>query len=172
MKYILDFDRTLFDTDAFKAQVAKDNKTDSLLTPAIWQEYSAQDFLYDDVLQWLPRKSRESLVILTAMSPEAGPSANEFQKAKLASSGLADLVSEVIFMVGDKGKYVSDIAALQPACFIDDVLSHHQSVQKYTPHVTSLLMDRVVEATARKPVDSNIHLVRNLAEVDAIMGAI
>jgi hypothetical protein len=172
MKYILDFDRTLFDTDAFKAQVAKDNKTDSLLTPAIWQQYSARDFLYNDVRAWLQKKPLESVVILTALSPEAGPLASEFQKAKLASSGMCDLVSEVIFMVGDKGKYVQDIAAGQPACFVDDLLSHHQSVQKYAPYVTSLYMDRAGTVVAQKLVDSNIHLVRNLAEVDAIMGAI
>jgi hypothetical protein len=103
MRYILDFDHTLLDTDVFVQRVVLDGREHVLITPDIWRYYNVRDFLYDDVIMWLNSKSKESLHILTAMTPSLGELSCEFQREKLASGNFTELVSSITFMVGEKG---------------------------------------------------------------------
>src|SRR6056297_1223408 len=118
MKYILDFDHTLLDTTAFVAATKKDGYTlPDIITPDIWKTYNVHDFLYPEVMAWFKSKPKADLHILTAITPELGSLSADFQKEKLRSGNFADLVDGITFMIGDKGSYVHEIAAGEPAVF-------------------------------------------------------
>lgn len=169
MKYVLDFDHTLMDTDKFVKQVDADGRRDILVTPGIWNYYNARDFLYDDVLDFLMAKPKEDLVILTAMTPSLGPEACDFQKEKLENAQMDDLVSEIIFMTGDKGPYLKKLYDGSPMCFVDDSIGHHDSVQQCEPNIVSFLMQRPGVTPVVSSENSAIHTIEHLAQVDAII---
>jgi hypothetical protein len=170
MNYILDIDRTLFDSDRWRTEHGGEY-TEALVTPTVWQHSDVAAYRYDDALPWLAAHSPEELHILTAMSPRLGPTAKSFQVAKLAHLGVADMVASLTFMEGDKGPHVAVLAASQPAVFVDDSLDHHQSVRIVAPQVTCCLMVRPGQPEPAMPLPPDIHLVRNLADVDAIVAA-
>ena len=171
MKFILDIDRTLFDCDQWLADQGGVYTTD-IVTPTVWERADGARYVYDDVLTWLSNHSPEVIHILTAMTPRLGPAARLFQVAKLVSLGVADFASSLTCMEGDKGPYVAALAAGNPAVFVDDSLAHHESVRALVPHVTCCVMVRPGQPEPVTPLPAGVHLVRNLAEVDAIVAAL
>jgi hypothetical protein len=171
MKYLLDFDHTLLDTAAFIAQVKKDGRGDIRVTPGIWEFYNVRDFLYDDVLDWFNSKSKESLHILSAMTPELGPESCEFQKEKVSSGNFSGMVESVTLMIGMKGEPAASIAQRwtrhELVIFIDDRLDQCLSVKAALPESFCFLMVR--EGHFPSPLPPGITAVSTLAEVDAIM---
>lgn len=173
MKYILDFDHTLLDTDAFVARVDQDDRRPILITPGIWQHYDVRSFLYTDVLDWLQSKPKESLHILTAMTPELGPLSCEFQKTKLRSGAFDSLVASTTFMIGEKGEAAAEIAAQfsphETIVFVDDKLEQCLSVQAALPQAICCLIVRDVSQAVSTPSAPGIHVVHTLADVDGIL---
>ena len=166
MKYILDFDRTLFDTQAYVATVKQAGLTlEQRITPDIWDQYQVRDFLYPEVLDWLRSKNKADLHILTAISPELGPLATEFQKQKLHSGNFFEFVSDITFMTGDKGSYVKEIAGDAEAVFLDDKISHHISVHDHAPAVHCVLIRRPGESSV-EAATADFVTVSNLNELD------
>ena len=169
MKYILDFDRTLFDTSAYVAAVTQAGLTPAeRITPDVWNRYQVRDFLYPEVLEWLQSKNQADIHILTAISPELGPLATEFQTQKLRSANLESLVDGITFMIGDKGTYVKDIAGTADTVFVDDKLSHHISVKEHAPAVHRVLMQRPGESV-ESTSEPGIITVHNLYELDELI---
>lgn len=173
MKYILDFDHTLFDTERFAQTVREDNRADLLITPTIWQFYAVRDFLYDDVLPWMQSKTPASLHILTAMTPEYGPLSCAFQKEKLHSGKFEEFVSDITFMVGEKGETAAEIASQFPphetTVFVDDRIEQCLSVQQALPQAVCCLMVRDASQIGDVKTVRGIHVVHTLAEVDGII---
>ena len=170
MKFILDFDHTLMDTDRFVADAKKAGFTfEEIVTPEIWQSFLVRDYLYPDVLPWLESKKRDDLILLTATTPSLGPRAREFQKEKISSVNFQNIFSSIIVMQGSKDVDVAKIYDGTPACFVDDSLSHHIAVQNNTPEVISILIDRPNSSHVEQATHSNIYAAKNLADVDAII---
>lgn len=171
MKYLLDFDHTLMDTEALKSEALHRGTTRLVGTTDFWEHHSVTPFLFSDVLPWLESKSRESFHILTAFKPSQGPDAEEFQRAKIASDGFSNLVDSVTVMEGMKGEWAATITsrfpAHEPVAFIDDRLDQCLSVKEALPHVHCFLMLRY--NVCPPEVVSHIHSVTCLAEVDDIM---
>lgn len=142
MKYIFDFDHTLFNNDLFREASAAYVESGLWVTPAIWNILEARSFLYEDTVDFLTSLQKEDVRILTAMSPALGSDARNFQKVKLEKSGLAKYVSEIIFMEGDKGPYVQEMHDGTPTVFVDDKLAHLVSVKKMCPKVHVVQMVR------------------------------
>jgi FMN phosphatase YigB (HAD superfamily) len=173
MRYIIDFDRTLFDFAQFVARVEADGRRTELATPKIWQYYNVSDFFYPDVLSWFESKLREELYILTAMTPSYGPEACEYQREKLARSGLVELVSDVTFMVGEKGSHAAAIANRfpphEPIVFIDDRIEHCLEVTAAVPRATCCLMVRDRSVIGDVSTVRGMPVVHTLKEVDAMI---
>ncbi len=172
MRYILDFDHTLMDSDAFAAQVERDGRQDIMVTPEIWEYYSVRDFFYDDVIEFLQSKPKADLEILTAMTPSLGPAACDFQRAKLQQAQMEDFVSKVTLMVGDKGPYLKDMYQGEPMCFVDDSLLHHDSIQALEPVVISFLIERPGTTHVASATNAAIHTVHDLFEVDGVLSTL
>jgi hypothetical protein len=142
MKFILDFDRVIFDVESYLRDVTKAGLREQYAEPQIWNTLDARAYLYPDALEFLGSRDPRTMAIVSAMSPELGPFAREFQKQKLAHSGMTTLVQEVILMEGDKGIHVKQILDGNPTMFIDDKMHQLMSVREYCPEVQLVQMLR------------------------------
>lgn len=173
MKYILDFDDTLYDAKSFKELVARDGANSLLFTPEIWQHYDVRTYLHIDTLDWLRQKSKDDLFILTAAMTSDGKTVMEYQKEKLRCSKLGDMVSDIIFSEGDKGVDAASIAKQFPPdetiVFVDDKIEQCLSVQSAVPQAIVCLMVRDPEQIGNVDSVRGIHVVHTLADVDGII---
>jgi FMN phosphatase YigB (HAD superfamily) len=177
MKYILDFDRTLFDSLGFMQKLQEDEMLSAKSkTPEIWNKYYACDFLFQDTVEWLSSKSKEDLFILTAITPTFGPKAEGYQRRKLERSGLDNYVSEIVFVIGDKGEKAIEIASQFPSnetiVFVDDRLCQCQSVKAALPNSICCLMVRDKSCVIETDFDEDIKVVHSLSDVDGIISNI
>jgi hypothetical protein len=170
VEYIFDFDHTLFDTPLFSFE-ATAYKSDGLyVTPQIWNILDAQKYIYNDVYDFLLRVGPSTVKILTAMTPELGPQSREFQKAKLARSGISEYVSDIIFMEGAKGLFVKEMYTGEPTIFIDDKLEQLLSVKASCPEVFTVQIVRPdLKNTIIASTQADIPVVTSLAELSDLL---
>ena len=171
MKYILDFDRVLFDVGSYKKILDSRGIRDLEFEPSVWDTLTVRDFLYDDVIPFLSSIARNDLIIISAMTPRYGPHVREYQKRKLIDVHLEEYVSEVVVMEGDKAPYVCKYADTFPAVFVDDKLSHLESSLKSCPSIQCVQMIRPNISPEDELVSSreDIPTIEGLVELNAIM---
>lgn len=169
MKYILDFDRVVFDCDAYMQAIADGNLHDLSVDPAVWDILDVKDFLFADAIAFLKKVEQVEAVIITAMSSHMGPNAEWYQRRKLAESGMGHYVSEVVIMKGDKAQYVQPFVS-PGSIFIDDKKEHVESVAKKCPGVTCFQLVRP-RGSLESAITTNpaIHVVKDFAELSAII---
>jgi len=146
MKYILDFDRTLFDTELLYQRFARDDVDKNVLVPAIWESYQAKDFLYPDTVPFLTQHDPGDLIILTAYGTKYGDQVCEYQQAKVEQTPILDLVSQIHFVEHDKAAIMQTIATTygpsEPLVFVDDLLEHCLAVKAAVPDCQCYLIQR------------------------------
>jgi hypothetical protein len=169
MKYILDFDHTLYETARFKEDARAYDALETWATPAIWDSLDERSYFYNDTIPFLLTLNRCDVVILTAVSPELGVHARAFQEAKLKKSGIAPFVHEILFMEGDKGPYVEQLYEGTPTVFLDDTLAHLESAKAHCPGVYTVQMVRPglehrgpISASSAIPVLSSLEPLKEL----------
>lgn len=172
MKLILDFDHTLFDTDRFCLDAAAYKESGMWVTPAIWDILSAQDYLFPDVQDFLRTCTREDVSILTAITPSLGPESDAFQRMKVERSGVKEFVSQVEYMIGEKGSWVKNVCDRYPnevIVFIDDRTTQLESVRSHCPQARILQMCHEALTSITSDEGGNFPLVHNFTEVSAIL---
>jgi hypothetical protein len=171
MKYFLDFDRTLFDTDAFVVQAHDDNKTESLSTPEIWHDYRAEPFLYHDAIHFLRDKRPGDVTIVTAVTEIAGKDAHSFQKAKVEQTPVTDHVGAFVYVVGEKGEMMKELTkdfnADETIIFIDDKIEQCLSVKQLVPHCHCFLLVRNPADSGAVQSVTGVTIVHTLQDAEA-----
>lgn len=167
MKYILDFDRTLFDTDRFVQAAEPYKAAGEWLTPRIWDTLDARSFLYDDVLPFLEAVPADDVVLLTAWTSSLGPESYAFQETKVQRSGVVPHVHRVVLMEGDKGPYVKRLTEDTPAVFVDDRIEHLLSARARCSDIHVLQMTRPGVGTL--PSDTSVTVIRALADIQKVV---
>jgi FMN phosphatase YigB (HAD superfamily) len=176
MKFVLDFDRTLFDTHNCY-QALRDIWGESLdFTPELWTGFNAQAYLYPDVMEWLTSKHQADLYIVTAHTPSHGPQSEEYQIEKLHRSGLHAHTHSVTIMEGLKGPTVADLATLWPSdeliVFVDDKREQCLSVKQHNPNAICCLMARDKSVIGDIDEVQGMPVVHCLADVDDVINKI
>lgn len=174
MKYILDFDRTLFDADALLADFRKDQVDLTALTAATLAPYTMADYLYPDVLDFLGRKNPQDVYILTALSVKYGERILEYQTAKVEQEPLLGLIKEVVYTEKDKGeparKITTQFTQPETVVFVDDLISNCLAVKASLPRAKCFLMVREPGEVGDICSQRGIPIVHTMAEVEAAMG--
>lgn len=166
MKYILDFDHTLMDTDLFSEDATPYKENGLWVTPAIWNILNAPDYLYTDTLSFLQSLKKEDVRILTAMTASLGPEARAFQKVKLAKSNISSFVSDIVFMEGDKGPFVAEMYDGTPTVFVDDRIEHLESAKRHCPEIHAVQIARpTVKKKLPTSTSADIPVVASLDEL-------
>lgn len=171
MKLILDFDRVIFNFDAYIADVQKHGLTDIYVTPRVWDVLKVTDYLFSDAMAFIKNIPKEDMTIISAMSPHLGPEAREYQRRKLAESGMDTYVSKIIVMEGDKAPYVEEhYVPGVVTVFIDDKVDHLWSVKNHIPEIVCIQLVRPGGSLESGISDSReIPVVEDFAGVNAII---
>lgn len=176
MKYILDFDRTLFDVEALYQQLDRTNARHLAGTTDSFKTVSMADLLYPDVTDWLQQKPIEDLYILSSSSGLTGEWERDYQREKIIATGVGALVAEVIVVQGEKGGSAAEIAKRFPPSdrivFIDDRIEQCLSVQMCVPRAQCCLMVRNKDVIGDISQVRGIQVVHDLSTVDAIINNI
>lgn len=175
MRYILDFDRVLFDTDSFSQRLKLEGLgemergrqlVDMVEEKGIkWSEY-----VFDEVFAFLSEHGDESVILSSFVSRVRGDNdATEaelefFQTEKITRSGVAKPVSKVVVLAEEK---LSELGKLfQPgAVFIDDEFKHIQAAQKIGYRVVW----KRTKHNEMLPVSDDIASVNSFEEFVALM---
>jgi len=153
--YILDFDRTVFDTEAFYEATAGHA---NMFTPRIWDEFLTDDFIYPDVAAFVARAAGARFTIVSASADKYGREAVAYQERKVRSSWLGTRADGVHIVPGLKGEVVKGLLHTnETTVFIDDSVLQLNDVSKRAPDVSCL---QIVRPTAVVDISiSSQHLV-------------
>jgi len=176
VKYLLDFDRTLFDTNSCYTDLALKWGEPLQFTPELWSRLSASDYLYSEVKPWFATKDSADVIIITAFTPEYGPDSKAYQAEKVKSSGLSEEVSRVIVMEGEKGQTVKSVVSTLPVTekvvFVDDRIEQCLSVKRANPEVIVCLMVRDRAVIGDVSSVQGIYVVHCLRDVDDVINKV
>lgn len=141
MRIILDFDRVLFDTDAFVAKLDElgidhSVRNRALIDAALEQGVSFASFVREGVVDFLKERGQEVVIVSSHFSrtsddnnnPEANPL--EWQEMKIQLSGLAELVEKVMVTARDKREAFEEIAAQAGEVMVLDDEPEHIAVAR------------------------------------------
>ncbi len=170
MKYILDFDRTLFDVEKLYEQLARCNQSHLAGTPESLNHISVPELLFPDVADFLQGKKLEDLFIVSSTSGVSAQWERDYQIAKISASGLDTRVAEVRVLAGDKGVEAVNIAEQfsprEMVVFVDDRIEHCLSVKSALPDSHCFLLVRNKAVIGETDVVQGIPVVHSLNEVD------
>ncbi len=162
MKHIfLDFDRTLFDTEAFYNSLELTH-IEGIIAGQLGADFSR--FLYSDAISFM------------CNAKEAGYSCHlvtygrrSVQECKVKLSGIEPYFTELFYVEqGSKAeiiqKYLDSGVLCEKAMFIDDSIDHLAQAHELLPQVVSVRMARP-GAKGSELVDSRFCVITNLHEV-------
>lgn len=164
MHIFLDFDRTVFDTEAFynalEYECMRSTFESGLFTRSLAQ------FLYDDVLVFLETNRNNTLHIVTYGD-------RSVQEAKVQATGILDHVHHVAYVEsGSKATYIRSILKQSRLAvrgvFIDDTNEHLEFTTVELPEVLTIRMQRRGAKGSSIPA-GKITAVTNLTEAQKII---
>lgn len=172
MRYFLDFDRVIFDVDAYYKDIENRGLAQLVVHPDVWNVLDAKAYVYPDAIDFLKTHDPNTISVITAMSPQFGPHAREFQKRKVQISGVEAQVGSVIFMEGLKGSHIRDAYSSGPAVFVDDKLEQVASVHRDNP---SVIVVHMVRTAPSKEIQFNtppFPIINSFVELDNLLSAL
>ena len=169
MRYIFDFDHTLYDTDAFVEAAEPYRASGEWVTPRIWDILDATTFFYGDTIKYLELLQPKDITVLTAWTPALGPESFEFQESKIERSDITKYVGDIIIMEGDKGPIIKELYDDEPTVFVDDRVDHLLSAKKHCPEIMVVQMIR--PGVKELPTDPTVPFVNSLKEITKMLPA-
>ncbi|MCD5381996.1 MAG: hypothetical protein LR017_01620 [Candidatus Pacebacteria bacterium] len=165
MRYLLDFDRTLFDTDAFKKAVLKAGY--ALGTPESLEKVDASRFVFSDALTFLKTHAKEDMYIVSSCTGFQSVYDRAYQSAKIAKSRVDAYVADVIVVEDTKVDAVVSLADGETV-FVDDMDKHLSAVAARCPEVHVVHIGR----SAHYPTTRTVPSIASLSELDATIEAL
>jgi hypothetical protein len=170
MQYILDFDRTLFDTDAFKKAQVEQCSPSSVGAIGTLDELDVAEFMFKDAIEFLQSHQKADLCIVTSCCGITGVCDTAYQKTKLEKSGVYELVKEVHIVFNQKIRKLKTLFTGEPMTFVDDVLSHVEAAKEAIPELQTVHIRRAdVLRAPDEQNDGSIPTITTLDELDAII---
>lgn len=168
MKYVFDFDRTIFDMESLYRTIAKVNPTAELGTIGSLEGIDIASFLFSDAIEFFEQHDPQLVDILSSGHGKTGQWDPVYQAEKVKRSRVAELVNRVHIVPQDKVAVLQEIAINQtgPVVFVDDHIDNIKRVATALPDIHVVLIDRAGEIT----VNTTTPLIRSLAELDATIG--
>lgn len=184
MKYILDFDGVIFNTDKLKEEMKEldiaDDKRDMSVFDKLSEanpDFSFKEFVNTDALAFIAAHASDCIVVSSAFSETDRESQIEFQKKKIALSGIMDLVGVENVHVVDEFKQdvlhelKQRFEQQQERCvFVDDRERYVKEAQELG--IPAVWMDRSaggVGGFESAPVFENGYRAKNFIELIELM---
>lgn len=145
MRYVIDFDRTLFDTDSMTRVL--DGRLPALVRgEAVFCAGELARFVYPDALQFLEHDLRKRIMVSVVAPTTSVPTNIAFQRAKIEASGILPFFDVVV--VSDqclKGPILArrfSLVEQRSLTFVDDMAEQICSVTTHCPRIRCIRIDR------------------------------
>jgi hypothetical protein len=142
MKYILDFDRTIFDTERLYEELSKVGARDIAGTVDSLDLLDVPSLVFADAQRFLITHNKNNIVVLSSCTGEIDTWDHEYQLEKIYRSGIKDLVSNIVVVTSEKSQLLVKYKGDEECVFVDDIMGHLLAVKKVVPEVICVLMDR------------------------------
>jgi len=170
MKYILDFDRTILDTDSLKKIQADKFGLDVLGTLDSFEDINIEGLFFEDAVEFLQSHKKQDMCVVTSCTGITGICWPEFQKKKLELSNIKKYVDDVFVVPKQKDEVIRRISKGGPAIFVDDYVVYLDLVKEKVPGVETvhLLRDNILKSEEKSRYKHKE--IKLLTELDAIIG--
>ena len=162
MTIILDFDRTLFDTNRFRRALP----VVYFIKVIFWRKSWLKRFVFDDTIPFLEAHAHTTLILMTY-------GLEKYQQAKISGSGLTTYFKKVIVTKGLKGKEIRGLLHNEnyqdPIVFVDDRLYQLESVLEECPEVLVIRMRRPEQPDSGEGSYKGYYEVSNMQELTALL---
>jgi hypothetical protein len=173
MKYILDFDRTLFDVEKLYQELEAIGKSEIAGTQESLSLIPMSDLLFPDVLDFFNEKNSDDIYILSSAKGLTAQWETDYQAAKIAATGIDAKVCQVRVVEGKKGAEALEIAHLfsseETIVFVDDRLENCLDVKSVLPKVYCFLVIRDEVIPEYDYAGVGVSVVHTLTEVNDSM---
>ena len=171
MKYILDFDRTILDTDSLKRKQAEMFGPEVLGTLDSMDGIDIESFFFADAVEFLNTHNMEDIYIVTSCVGITGMWNIEYQKKKLKISGIYKNVNQVFVVSESKDKAIKSIPGVETgAVFVDDFTNHLDVVKYMLPDIETVKITRKDVLKSEEKSKYKHKEIKLLTELDAIIG--
>ena len=166
MIFALDFDRTLFDTDADIAALAAANVSHMIGDPAVHKIVDPVPYLYPDTMSFLAAQDRGCTYVVSAVTVRYGPLSEAYQGDKIRRTGVAAVVREVMLTGDSKVAALSTITTRYPGehiIFVDDRTDVLAEVHAALPDIVCV---HIMRSGAKRM--SDIELPRDIVTITSL----
>ena len=166
MKYILDFDRTVFDMDALYEKIESVNPGVEVGTVESLKDINLEELLFPDALDFFSLQDQENIQIVSSSFGLTGQWDLEYQKIKIEKSNVAQYVSDVHVVADSKISTIKRIARnVDQAVYVDDHPEHVLNAMQHISGLTVVYINRKNE----QPEIPGVKTIRSLAELEGII---
>jgi len=164
MTIFLDFDRTLFDTDAMYRELERRVLSVRFLKNLF--NLTLSEFLYPDTVDFLKKNKNHTLILITYGN-------KKIQRAKVKRCSITDYFSEVIYTDELKGEPIKRILKekkyTKPIVFVDDTPYQLDSVSSLCPSVEVVRIKRSGQPNSTEERCNDCHEVTNMKELSTLL---
>lgn len=166
MKYLLDFDRTVFDMDSLYEEILRVNPDKTVGTIESLEGIDLKQFLFADAVSFFQNKEKENIEIISSCFGKTAQWDKQYQIEKINRSGVQNFVAAVHVVEKSKVDTIRELTRGNSAVFVDDHPEHVKEVTTQMADVKVLYLDR---KNTGVNIDGSSYIT-TLAELDAIMG--
>ena len=149
MNYYLDFDRTIFNTEAFYEHLASRSLIHLVGTTTIFMTLDdVSPFVYADAREFIASQPPARVSVVSMYDAEGGEEAKGHQAGMIERSGVITRAHEVTLVPGLKNEVLKDAPA---GTFVDDMPEQLRAVAADCSHMKCIRMQRPGSKYADEP---------------------
>lgn len=167
MKYILDFDRTVFDTDALYKRLDEQKRSTEAGTLASLESLGdISDLVFSDAMIFFTAHNKTDLCIVSSCKGKSGNWERTYQEKKIEHSGISKFVDQVLVVESGKVAVISELVKKfsEDTVFVDDMLEHLETLNSVDKNLKLVQIKRNPLAST-----GNFPVISQLSELDAII---
>jgi len=165
MQYFLDFDRTVFDTDAMYIEMRKHVDEAVIGTLSSLDSVETKDYLFKDALDFFNNHKASDIFIVSSCIGKSGMWDISYQREKVERSGIGKYVSELLVVETTKVNAIKKyLKAGTSSLFVDDLERHLHEVHEHIPEITACCIDRTGGVG-----NSEFPIIKSLNELDGVL---
>ena len=164
MQYFLDFDRTIFDTDAMYQIMRNQLPESSIGSTESLDVIDAHSLLFPDALEFFSNHYPAEIFIVSSCAGTTADWDMNFQKEKINLSGVKKYVNEILVVEGSKVQAIKKkLKSGEGAVFVDDFDKHLNDVHESLSDIKVVQIDRLGKVGSGK-----FPIIKSLVELDNI----
>jgi hypothetical protein len=164
MKYLLDFDRTVFDMEGLYRAIEQRNPGVDLGTVASLKGIDLEQFLFPDALDFFSTHDTADIEIVSSGVGLTGQWEVKYQTKKIELSGIAQYVHAIHVVADSKISTIKRIARESDAVtYVDD---HPEHVASAVHHISGLIVVHI-DRTGELTTIAGAKTIATLSDLDA-----